>query len=186
MSNFYQVTTSLMEPPGPRNSTLMLADTEAERNKWVTALAELHRIMKRNNLPNTTVLVARELIDTSLTLLRTTHTAAIIDPDRIVLGTEEGMYCIDLDRSEIAKIGEGKKILQLEYISEEHLLVVVSGKQRQVRLVPIRALDGDEVEWIKVTESKGCAVLTVGPVLRAPLTFCLCVSIKKQVCVKNL
>ncbi|KAJ8936856.1 hypothetical protein NQ318_012819 [Aromia moschata] len=176
----FKITTSLMEPPGPRNSTLMLADTEAEKNKWVVALAELHRIMKRNNLPNTTVLVARELIDTSLTLLRSTHSAVIIDPDRIVLGTEEGMYCIDLDRTEIAKIGEGKKIFQLEYISEEHLLVVVSGKQRQVRLVPIRALDGDEVEWIKVTESKGCSVLTVGPVLRAPLTFCLCVSIKKQ------
>ncbi|KAJ8981694.1 hypothetical protein NQ317_003415 [Molorchus minor] len=176
----FKITTSLLEPPGPRNSTLMLADTEAEKNKWVVALAELHRIMKRNNLPNTTVLVARELIDTSLALLKTTHTAVIIDPDRIVLGTEEGMFCIDLDRTEIAKIGEGKKIYQLEYISEEHLLVVVSGKQRQVRLVPIRALDGDEVEWIKVTESKGCCVLTVGPVLRAPLTFCLCISIKKQ------
>lgn len=107
-----------------------------------------------------------------------------------LLGSDEGMYCIDLDRTEIARIGEGKKIFQLEYISEEHLLVVVSGKQRQVRLVPIRALDGDDVEWIKVTESKGCAVLTVGPVLRAPLTFCLCLSIKKQVnifnCIKNL
>lgn len=176
----FKITTSLMEPPGPRNSTLMLADTEAEKNKWVVALAELHRIMKRNNLPNTTVLVARELIDTSLTLLRNALSGAIIDPDRIVLGTEDGMYCIDLDRTEVAKIGEGKKIFQLEYISEEHLLVVVSGKQRQVRLVPIRALDGDDVEWIKVTESKGCSVLTVGPVLRAPLTFCLCVSIKKQ------
>ncbi|KAG5886020.1 hypothetical protein JTB14_023661 [Gonioctena quinquepunctata] len=176
----FKITTSFMEPPGPRNSTLMLADTEAEKNKWVVALAELHRIMKRNNLPNTTVLVARELIDTSLNLLRNTLSASIIDPDRIVLGTEEGLYCIDLDRTEVAKIGEGKKILQLEYISEEHLLVVVCGKQRQVRLVPIRALDGDDVEWIKVTESKGCSVLTVGPVLRAPLTFCLCVSIKKQ------
>lgn len=70
----------------------------------------------------------------------------------------------------------------MEYISEEHLLVVVSGKQRHVRLVPIRALDGDETEWIKVAESKGCSVLTVGPVLRAPLTFCLCVAVKKQVC----
>nr|XP_023026524.1 serine/threonine-protein kinase Genghis Khan isoform X1 [Leptinotarsa decemlineata]XP_023026525.1 serine/threonine-protein kinase Genghis Khan isoform X1 [Leptinotarsa decemlineata]XP_023026526.1 serine/threonine-protein kinase Genghis Khan isoform X1 [Leptinotarsa decemlineata] len=176
----FKITTSFMEPPGPRNSTLMLADTEAEKNKWVVALAELHRIMKRNNLPNTTVLVAKELIDASLPLLRNALSASIIDPDRIVLGTEEGLYCIDLDRTEVAKIGEGKKILQLEYISEEHLLVVVSGKQRQVRLVPIRALDGDDVEWIKVTESKGCSVLTVGAVLRAPLTFCLCVAIKKQ------
>ncbi|KAH0819296.1 hypothetical protein GEV33_003495 [Tenebrio molitor] len=175
-----QITTSLMEPPGPRNSTLMLADTEAEKNKWVVALSELHRIMKRNNLPNTTVLLARELIDNSLTLLRNTLSAAIIDPDRIVLGAEEGLYCVDLDRTEIARIGEGKKIFQLEYISEEHLLVVVSGKQRYARLVPIRALDGDETEWIKVAESKGCSVLSVGPVVRAPLTFCLCVAIKKQ------
>ncbi|XP_063931323.1 serine/threonine-protein kinase Genghis Khan isoform X3 [Zophobas morio] len=176
----FKITTSLMEPPGPRNSTLMLADSEAEKNKWVVALAELHRIMKRNNLPNTTVLLARELIDNSLTLLRNTLSAAIIDPDRIVLGAEEGLYCVDLDRTEIARIGEGKKIFQLEYISEEHLLVVVSGKQRYVRLVPIRALDGDETEWIKVAESKGCSVLSVGPLVRAPLTFCLCIGIKKQ------
>ncbi|CAG9761230.1 unnamed protein product [Ceutorhynchus assimilis] len=176
----FKITTSLMEPPGPRNAMLMLADSEAEKNKWVVALAELHRIMKRNNLPNTTVLLARELIDNSLALLKNTLSSAIIDPDRIVLGTEEGLYCIDLDRTEIARIGEAKKIFQIEYISEEHLLVVVSGKQRQVRLVPIRALDGDDTEWIKVTESKGCAVLTVGPVLRAPLTFCLCIAIKKQ------
>lgn len=24
---------------------------------------------------------------------------AIIDPDRLVIGTEEGLYCLDLDRS---------------------------------------------------------------------------------------
>lgn len=77
-----------MEPPGPRNAMLMLADSEAEKNKWVVALAELHRIMKRNNLPNTTVLLARELIDNSLAMLKNTLSSAIIDPDRIVLGTE--------------------------------------------------------------------------------------------------
>lgn len=51
-----QITTSLMDPPpGIRNHTLMLADTESEKTKWVVALSELHRILKRNNLPNTTV-----------------------------------------------------------------------------------------------------------------------------------
>lgn len=33
----------------------MLADTESEKNKWIVALSELHRILKRNNLPNMTV-----------------------------------------------------------------------------------------------------------------------------------
>jgi serine/threonine-protein kinase MRCK len=48
-----------MEPPGLKNHTLMLADTESEKTKWVVALSELHRILKRNNLPNRTVSALR-------------------------------------------------------------------------------------------------------------------------------
>lgn len=44
-----------MEPYGTKNHTLMLADSENEKSKWVVALSELHRILKRNNLPNTMV-----------------------------------------------------------------------------------------------------------------------------------
>lgn len=130
---------------------------------------------------------------------------AIIDPDRLVIGTEEGLFCLDLDHSgefprfekslrnsflakklhfsyaEIARVGEGKKIFALEYVTEEQLIVVLSGKQRHVRLVPVRALDGDEVEWIKVAETKGCITLTTGVMCQNPLIYCLCVAIKKQV-----
>lgn len=52
--------------------------------------------------------------------------------------------------SEMARVGEGKKVHQLEYVVEEQLIVLLSGKQRHLRLIPVRALDGDEVEWIKV------------------------------------
>ena len=44
-----------MDPPGWKNQLLMLADSENERVKWVMALNELHRILKRNKLPNRTV-----------------------------------------------------------------------------------------------------------------------------------
>lgn len=44
-----------MESSGMKTQTLMLADTESEKTKWVVALCELHRILKRNNLPNRTV-----------------------------------------------------------------------------------------------------------------------------------
>ncbi|XP_076641464.1 serine/threonine-protein kinase gek isoform X3 [Halictus rubicundus] len=176
----FRITTSLLEPPGLRNHTLMLADTESEKTKWVVALSELHRILKKNNLPNTTIFRAKELLDNTLALIKNVMSGAIIDPDRLVIGTEEGLFCLDLDRSEIARIGEGKKIYLLEYVTEEQLIVVLSGKQRHVRLVPVRALDGDEVEWIKVAETKGCITLTTGVVRRSPLTYCLCVAIKKQ------
>ncbi|CAL7936621.1 unnamed protein product [Xylocopa violacea] len=176
----FRITTSLLEPPGLRNHTLMLADTESEKTKWVVALSELHRILKKNNLPNTTIFRAKELLDNTLALIKNVMSGAIIDPDRLVIGTEEGLFCLDLDRNEIARVGEGKKIYLLEYVTEEQLIVVLSGKQRHVRLVPVRALDGDEVEWIKVAETKGCITLTTGIVRRNPLTYCLCVAIKKQ------
>ena len=51
-----QVSTSMLDPPGIRNHLLMLADTESEKTKWVVALNELHRILKRNKLPNRAVL----------------------------------------------------------------------------------------------------------------------------------
>lgn len=77
----------------------MLADTESEKAKWVVALSELHRILKRNNLPNTAIFRVKEVLDSSLTLIRGALSSLIIDPDRILLGTEDGLYCIDLDRS---------------------------------------------------------------------------------------
>jgi len=33
----------------------------------------------------------------------------------MVLGTEDGLFCVDLDRDEIGRIGDGKKIHQVEY-----------------------------------------------------------------------
>lgn len=77
----------------------MLADTESEKAKWVVALSELHRILKRNNLPNTAIFRVREVLDSSLSVMRGAQSALIIDPDRMLLGTEDGLFCLDLDRS---------------------------------------------------------------------------------------
>ncbi len=84
--------------------------------------------------------------------------------------------------AEILKVGDGKKVYQLDYLKEEQLIIALSGKQRQIRLIAVRALDGKEVEWIKVPESKGCGTFTTGVIKRVPhFTYCLCVAIKRQV-----
>jgi len=94
----FRVSTSMMDPPGLRNHLLMLADTESEKTKWVVALNELHRILKRNKLPNRAVMKPKEVMDNSITLTKTAGSGAVIDTDRLVIGTEEGLLCIDLDR----------------------------------------------------------------------------------------
>ena len=87
--------------------------------------------------------------------------------------------------AEIARVGESKRIYQIEYIAEEQLLVVICGKQHHVRLVPVRALDGDDVEWLKVADTKACTSFTTG--LLRPVhgtqaaVYCLCVAVKRQV-----
>ncbi|KAL4707540.1 hypothetical protein ACJJTC_000292, partial [Scirpophaga incertulas] len=47
----FRISTSQFEG-GKRSHTLMLAESESEKTKWVVALSELHRILKRNNLPD--------------------------------------------------------------------------------------------------------------------------------------
>ncbi|CAL4060084.1 unnamed protein product, partial [Meganyctiphanes norvegica] len=185
----FRVTTSSMV--GVRHHTLMLADTENEKTKWVVALNELHRILKKNRLPNRQVFSAHEVIDGSVTVIKNAVCGCVIDPDRLLLGAEEGLFCVDIEHCEIARIGDGKKIVALEYIHEEQLIMVIAGRQRQVKLVPVRALSGDDVEWIKVgvSETKGAIVMTTGK-FRTPTsanwTFCLCVAVKRQIIIYEI
>uniref|UniRef100_A0A336K750 non-specific serine/threonine protein kinase n=1 Tax=Culicoides sonorensis TaxID=179676 RepID=A0A336K750_CULSO len=176
----FRITTSLLEG-GPSLHTLMLADTESEKAKWVVALSELHRILKRNNLPNTAIFRIKEVLDSTVTLVRNAMSALIIDPDRILLGTEDGLYCMELDRCEMARIGESKKIIQLWHIPEEQLFVILCGKQRHIRLLPIRALEAADVEWIKVAESKNCITACTGIIRRVPQNiYCIVIALKRQ------
>ncbi|KAG1683509.1 Serine/threonine-protein kinase MRCK alpha [Nymphon striatum] len=178
----FRVTTSMMNPPGMKNHTLLLVDRESEKSKWVDALNELHRILRRSKLPHRAIFQAKGILDNTLTIIKNALSAIIIDPDRIVLGTEEGLYCIDLDKDEFAKIGEGKKIYEMKHIGEEQILIVIAGKQRYIRLIPIGALDSHEVEWIKVSETKGCSTFCIGQLHRSPSkSYCFCVAVKRQI-----
>ena len=83
---------------------------------------------------------------------------------------------------EITRVGEAKKIHEIRYITKEQLFVVISGKQRHVRLIPVKALEEEDVEWIKVADTKGCITLTTGVMRTGPPTiYCLCVAVKRQV-----
>jgi serine/threonine-protein kinase MRCK len=48
---------------------------------------------------NLQVFRAKDLLDNNLAFIKNAMSGAIIDPDRLVLGTEEGLFCLDLDRT---------------------------------------------------------------------------------------
>lgn len=175
----FKIKTALIES-GISLNTLMLADNESEKSKWVIALGELHRILKRNNLPNTAIYKVNEILDNTLSIIRNALCSVITYPNQILLGTEDGLFYLNLDTYEIARIGETKKILQLWYIEEEQIIVILCGKQRHLRLLPIRALEASDVEWIKVVESKNCISACTGIIRRYPsIVYSFIIALKR-------
>ncbi|CAI5683127.1 unnamed protein product [Oreochromis niloticus] len=177
----FRVTASQLSPSSSHKpSILILADSDQERNKWVGLLNELHRILKRNKLKERFVYVPKEAYDSTLPLIKTTQSAAIIDHERVALGNEEGLFVIHVTKDEIIRVGDNKKVHHIDLMLQEQLLAVISGRNRHVRLFPTQALDGRETEFYKLAETKGCQTIVSGPVRNGSLT-CLCVAMKNKI-----
>ncbi|NXN58212.1 MRCKA kinase, partial [Rynchops niger] len=176
----FRVTASQLSASSNKCSILILADSENEKSKWVGVLNELHRILKKNKLKDRSVYVPKEAYDSTLPLIKTTQSAAIIDHERIALGNEEGLFVVHVTKDEIIRVGDNKKVHQIELIPNEQLIAVISGRNRHVRLFPMAALDGRETEFYKLAETKGCQSIVSGHVRHGALT-CLCVAMKRQV-----
>uniref|UniRef100_A0A4W3HE65 non-specific serine/threonine protein kinase n=1 Tax=Callorhinchus milii TaxID=7868 RepID=A0A4W3HE65_CALMI len=176
----FRVTASQLSTSNNKCSILILADSENEKNKWVGVLNELHRILKKNKLKDRSVFIPKEAYDSALPLIKTTQSAAIIDHERIALGNEEGLFVVHVTKDEIIRVGDNKKVHQIELISGEQLVAVISGRNRHVRLFPMTALDGREADFSKLVETKGCQSLSSGPMRHGAAT-CLCVAMKRQV-----
>lgn len=61
------------------------------------------------------------------------------------------------------------------------MVLVGPQKDRHVRLIPMAALDGRDLKWIKVAETKGCHLMTMGAGSPSDPCHYFCVAIKKSV-----
>lgn len=183
----FRVTTSqLREPHSSRHQVLMLAETTAEKQKWVAALTDLHKVVKKNKLIAQPVLDAKEVYDSSLTLLRNMLSACIYDSDRLLVGTEEGLHVIETQKDEITKVGEKKPVWLIQLIPEEQLILTISGRMRHVRLLPYLAVEGrQDVEGVRVEEPRGATTACVG-LIRQGSSCALCVAVKRTIFVYEL
>ncbi|KAK1796368.1 hypothetical protein P4O66_008893 [Electrophorus voltai] len=102
------------------------------------------------------------------------------DHERVALGNEEGLYVVHVTKDEIVRVGDNKKVYNVDLLPSQQLLAVISGRNRHVRLVPMAALDGREAESFKLPDTKGCQTLASGTLRNSALT-CLCVAMKRQI-----
>uniref|UniRef100_A0A8C8LYU2 non-specific serine/threonine protein kinase n=1 Tax=Oncorhynchus tshawytscha TaxID=74940 RepID=A0A8C8LYU2_ONCTS len=177
----FRVTSSLLNSPVCAASLLVLAESEAEKRKWVGILEGLQSILAKNRLRNCVVHVMHEAYDSSLPAIKTMLSAAIVDRERIALGTEEGLFVVEVTRDVIVRAADCKKVHQIELIPKQKMVALLCGRNRHVHLHPWGALEGAESAFdIKLTETKGCQALTTG-VLHPGGPACLLAAIKRQV-----
>ncbi|XP_062523563.1 serine/threonine-protein kinase MRCK alpha-like [Corticium candelabrum] len=187
LPNIFKVVASAYNTNGPQAQLLVLTESPNEQRRWVNVLRELKKALSQTEQPARTIYTAKEVYDTSqLEFIRETTCAAVVDSDRIVVGTEEGLYGVELTDDAVLLVEKEKRVYQLEVIPDEQLVAVLSGRQKHVRLYPLPALDGQQLEGVvKVQESKGAQVFAWGPI-RVGALNCLCVAVKKKVYVYEL
>ncbi|XP_068198526.1 serine/threonine-protein kinase MRCK beta isoform X2 [Antennarius striatus] len=162
-------------------SLLVLAESETEKRKWVRILEGLQSILTKNLLKNRQVHVLHEAYDASLPIIKTTLSAAVLDRERIALGTEDGLFVVEVTRDVIVRATDSKKVHQIDLIPKEKIIALLCGRNRYVHLHPWGALDGAESAFDdKLPETKGCQALTTG-VLRPGGPACLLAAVKRQV-----
>ncbi|XP_036783748.2 serine/threonine-protein kinase MRCK gamma isoform X3 [Manis pentadactyla] len=180
LPRIFRVTASQLTVPPATCTVLLLAESAGERERWLQVLGELQRLLQDTQPRPRLVYTLKEAYDNGLPLLPHALCAAIIDQERLALGTEEGLFVIHLHSNDIFQVGECRRVQRLAVIPTVGLLVVLCGRGPSVRLFAVAALENIEVAGTKIPESRGCQTLVAGRILQAR-TPVLCMAIKRQV-----
>ncbi|XP_057173116.1 serine/threonine-protein kinase MRCK gamma isoform X1 [Ursus arctos] len=180
LPRIFRVTASQLTVPPAVCTVLLLAESEAERECWLQVLGELQRLLLDTRPRPRPVYTLKEAYDNGLPLLPHALCAAIIDQERLALGTEEGLFVIHLHSNDIFQVGDCRRVQRLTVSPTAGLLVVLCGRGPSVRLFALAKLESVEAGGAKIPESRGCQALAAGRILQAR-TPVLCVAVKRQV-----
>ncbi|KAJ7307124.1 hypothetical protein JRQ81_009106, partial [Phrynocephalus forsythii] len=176
----FRVTSSQLSSPHTTNSVLFLADSEAEMRKWVQVLTELHHVLQENQHHDRAVYILKEAYDNGLPLVPHALSAAIIDRERIALGTEDGLFLIHLRTNDVLQVGDCRRVQLLLVSPQAQLLTVLCGKNHGIRIFSWAELETPEAPGTKLVEVKSCQAVAVGLICRGT-TPVLCVACRRQV-----
>ncbi|XP_039215828.1 serine/threonine-protein kinase MRCK gamma isoform X1 [Crotalus tigris] len=176
----FRVTSAQLSCPPTTSSMLFLADSEAEMRRWTQVLSELHQLLRQNRHCERAVYVLKEAYDNGLPFIPHALSAAIIDRDRLALGTDDGVFLVNLRTNDVLQLGDCRRVQLLLVSPEAQLLSVLCGKNHGVRIFSWAELETPEALGTKMVEAKGCQAVAVG-LICCNTTPVLCVACKRQV-----
>ncbi|XP_025070708.1 serine/threonine-protein kinase MRCK gamma [Alligator sinensis] len=173
----FRVTALQLWVPRTCCSLLLLAESAGEARRWVQALGALPRALPPQLRP---VLALKEAYDSGLPLLPHALATAILDRERIALGTEDGLFVLHLRTNDVVQVGDCRRVQGLLACPQAQVLAVLCGRHHSVRLFSWAELGQPAAPGAKMTEVRGCQALAAGVLCRGT-TPVLCLASKRQV-----
>ncbi|XP_068115537.1 serine/threonine-protein kinase MRCK gamma isoform X2 [Hyperolius riggenbachi] len=174
----FRVAFSQLSSPLTMSTQLLLAETGEDMQKWVQVLHELKSLLSEQKPQDRSVRLLKEAYDSALPLIRTALCAAIIDQERLALGTEDGLFLLHMNNNEITQVGDCKRVLSLRCVPEVQQLAVLCGKSHSVRIFSLDLIP--DSTGVKISEAKGCQAIASGLICQGS-TSVLCAASKRQV-----
>ncbi|KYO19734.1 hypothetical protein Y1Q_0013261 [Alligator mississippiensis] len=103
----FRVTALQLWVPRTCCSLLLLAESAGEARRWVQALGALRQALPPPLRP---VLALKEAYDSGLPLLPQALATAILDRERIALGTEDGLFVLHLRTNDVVQVGDCRRV----------------------------------------------------------------------------
>ena len=74
-----------------------MCTSQADRQKWISDLNKIHRQLKKTE-PEFRPFAFYEIYDPQLMIIKSVICGRIIDRQRILFGTDDGLYCGELSK----------------------------------------------------------------------------------------
>ncbi|XP_032094543.1 serine/threonine-protein kinase MRCK gamma-like isoform X2 [Thamnophis elegans] len=148
--------------------------------RWTQVLSELQQLLRQNRHCDRAVYMLKEAYDNGLPFIPHALSAAIIDRERLTLGTDYGLFLVNLRTNDVLRVGDCRRVQLLLVSPEAQLLSVLCGKNHGLRIFSWAELETPEAPGTKMVEAKGCQAVAVGLICRG-MTPVLCVACKRQV-----
>ncbi|CAF1261292.1 unnamed protein product [Adineta steineri] len=182
MANIFKISGRKMSIPERLKYLYILANNSSEKEHYIHMLSNHSKEQKTLQEKNPTKYGSFLTIEICNTNLKKITAAIILDQNRFLLSSEDGLHLFNTIDESFTKLYD-KKVYQLSLISNNQLLIILSGKERMIRIKSVEhLLNHSESPFdSKIPETKNATLFTI-----EPISLTLCVAIKNCLCIYKI
>ncbi|CAF3482214.1 unnamed protein product [Rotaria socialis] len=175
--NIFKITVNKLSSPKILKNLYVLTNNESERDQYINMLSNLSMKLNthiRNGVIQCGTFITKEIFDISL---KKVTGARILDPNRFLIFGEDGLYLLDVFDNKPTRLHD-RKIYDLALVSNNELLIMLSGKECMIRIKSLQCLLARSPPSLdsEIPETKNATLFTTNSI-----SLTLCVAVKNRI-----